>query len=432
MSARLFITGGRQLNGEVTVSGAKNVATKMLIASLLTDEPVILHNIPRLGDVEITAEICETVGAKLEFEGNTVRIHTPKITETTIGKLSRTNRIGVLALSPLLHRQGKASVPVVGGDDIGPRPVNFHLEALRLMGATISETDSGYHAEAKGLHGAVIDLAYPSVGATENIIFAAVLAKGRTIITNAAIEPEIVDIIKMLQQMGAIIEFRANRTIIIDGVPALSGVEYTIMPDRIEAASLGLLGIITDGDVLVKGTRQEDLITLLNTLRRVGASYSVEPTGIRFKRGGTALIGGEFETDTHPGFSTDWQQPLAVLLTQAQGLSVIHETVYEDRFGYTETLRGMGANIGVFSKCLGELPCRFKGKAQKHSAVINGATPLHKAKIVIPDIRAGMAHVLAALIATGESELTGVEHLMRGYDDLLGKLESVGAEFTLR
>lgn len=428
----LTITGGQPLRGEVAVSGAKNAATKMMIASLLTDQPVTLHNCPRIGDVDITAEICRVVGAKVEFNGGSVRLHTPKIVTPAVKRLPVRNRLSVLALSPLLHRAGKAAVPAVGGDLIGPRPVNFHLEALRQMGATIDETAKGYKAQAPRLQGAAIDLPYPSVGATENIILAAVLATGRTYIKNAAIEPEIIDLIKMLQQMGAIIEFRANRTIIVDGVDRLSGVEYTIMPDRMQAASFGLMAIATGGDILVKGARQDDLMTLLNTVRRIGATYSIEADGIRFRRDGGLLVGVEVETDTHPGFMTDWQQPLVVLLTQAEGMSVVHETVYEDRFGYTETLGKMGASIKVFNKCLGELPCRFSGQGQNHSAVIKGPTPLHAADIVIPDIRAGMAHVLAALVAEGSSKLTGIEHLLRGYEDLLGKLTAVGADFTAK
>ncbi len=190
------------------------------------------------------------------------------------------------------------------------------------------------------------------------------------------------------------------------------------------------MAIATGGEILVKGARQDDLMTLLNTLRRIGADYQIESGGIRFARIDGPLTGVELETDTHPGFMTDWQQPMVVLLTQAEGMSVVHETVYEDRFGYVETLKTMGASITTFNKCLGELPCRFNGEGYKHSAVIKGPTQLHATNIVIPDIRAGMAQVVAALIAEGTSKLTGLEHLLRGYEDLLGKLKSVGAEFS--
>jgi UDP-N-acetylglucosamine 1-carboxyvinyltransferase len=202
------------------------------------------------------------------------------------------------------------------------------------------------------------------------------------------------------------------------------------MPDRMEAASFGVAGIATGGDVLVEGARQDDMITFLNTLRRIGAEYEIEETGIRFHRGRRQLVGIELETDTHPGFMTDWQQPLVVLLTQAEGLSVIHETVFEDRFGYTSALQKMGANIGVFSKCLGEIPCRFKGKGHKHSAIVGGPTPLKGANFTMPDIRAGMAYVIAALTAEGQTTLTGVEHLVRGYGPrFTDKLAAIGASF---
>lgn len=429
MAQTLYITGGRPLHGEVTVSGAKNAVTKMMIAGLLTDEPVVFSNVPQIGDVDITTEICEATGAKVERNGDTLRIHAKTITDTSVKRLTSKNRISILALAPLLHRAKEAELPVVEGDKIGPRPVDYHIQALEEMGALITESENGYKASCEQLKGASITLPYPSVGATENIILAAVLASGRTMISNAATEPEILDLIKLLQRMGAIIEFRANRVIVIDGVKKLHGASYRVMPDRLEAASFAALAVATDGEITVKNAVQDDLSTFLNTLRRIGADYQVDDEGITFKRSGK-LQAAELETDTWPGFATDWQQPLVVVLTQAEGLSVVHETVYENRFGYTETLRDMGANIQIFTKCLGELNCRFKGQSHKHSAVIQGPSSLQATTIEIPDIRAGMAHVVAALIAEGTSTLTGVEHLLRGYDKFLQKLESVGAEFT--
>ncbi len=427
----LKITGGQPLSGEVKVSGAKNATTKMMIASLLTDEPVTLTNAPMIGDVEITAEICQRIGAKVEFSQNKIRLHTPEITETKIKRLSRQNRLSVLALSPLLTRAGQAELPIVGGDNIGPRPVDIHLSALRQMGAKIIESKDGYNATCSGFKGAKMTLRYPSVGATENIILAAVLAEGKTEIRNAGIEPEIFDLIKLLQQMGAIIEVRADRVVVIEGVKRLHGTTYRVMPDRLEAASFAMLAVATDGEILVKDAEQHHLITFLNTIRRLGADYWVEEGGIRFKRIGQPLKAINIETDTHPGFMTDWQQPLVVLLTQADGTSHLHETVYEDRFGYTEVLNRMGADIQIVTDCLGEIECRFKGQGQPHSAIIKGPTPLHGTTIEIPDIRAGMAQVIAALVASGESKLTGVEHLLRGYEDLLPKLESIGAQFSV-
>ncbi len=426
----LEVTGGQPLHGEVTVSGAKNAATKMMLAALLTDQPVVLHNCPLISDVRVAAEIIQAVGGEVRFDGNTATITAANLKAAKVPRTNIPNRLSVLAISPLLHRLGSVDLPTVTGDRIGPRPVDFHLHNLMAMGAAVEERGDRYVATTVGLVGTNLELPYPSVMATENALLAGVLAHGRTTIEGAAIEPEIVDLIKLLQKMGAIIEFRANRTIIIDGVVSLHGAEHHVMPDRLEAASFGLAAIATGGDVLVKEARQDDLITFLNTIRRIGADYIIEDGGIRFKRNGGPLQAIEVETDTHPGFATDWQQPLVVLLTQANGLSVIHETVHEDRFGYVETLTRMGANIGVYSKCLGELPCRYRGQLCKHSAVIEGPTPLHATEIEIPDLRAGMAHVLAALVATGTSRITGVAHLMRGYENLLDKLHAIGADFT--
>lgn len=422
-----LIKGGQSLKGRIRLSGTKNAATKMLVASLLTDEEVVLENCPDLGDVQITIELCKIVGSRVERNGNTVRIKTPKITNYRVKELSRKNRIPILALPPLIHRIGKGEVPVVGGDKIGPRPVNFHLNALKEMGAEVKETKTSYKAEADSLKGTNIKLDYPSVGATENIILAGVLAKGKTIISNAAVEPEIIDLIKMLQKMGAIIELGTNRKIYIEGVEKLHGATHQILADRNEAVSFAVMAIATNGDIFIENAPQENLITFLNAIRRIGGEFEVKKDGIRFFKKG-ALRPVEIETDTHPGFMTDWQQPTVVLLTQANGTSVIHETVYEDRFGYTKELNKMGADITVFTKCLGEKPCRFNERNHPHSAVIKGPTPLKASEMHIENIRAGCAHVIAALIAKGESKIYGIEHLERGYEDFEDKLLSVGAK----
>jgi len=421
-----IINGGYPLKGKIRLSGAKNAATKMMVASLLTDEEVVLENCPDLGDVQITSEICQMVGSKIKRNGSILSIKTPKITNYRVKELSRKNRISILALSPLLHRFGKAEVPIVGGDKIGPRPVNFHINALKEMGADIKETSSSYIAKAEKLKGVNIAFPYPSVGATENIILAGVLAKGRTKISNAAIEPEILDLIKLLQKMGAIIELGTDRKICIEGVEKLHGATHSILPDRNEAVSFAIMAIATNGDIFIEGAQQEILITFLNAIRKIGGEFEVKDNGIKFFRAGK-LKPIELETDTHPGYMTDWQQPLVVLLTQAEGTSVIHETVYEDRFGYTKELNKMGADITIFSKCLGEIPCRFNGKNHPHSAVIKGSTPLKGIEMEICDIRAGCAHVIASLIAKGESKISGIEHLDRGYENFEGKLLSLGA-----
>ncbi len=425
---QFIIQGGYPLKGKIRLSGTKNAATKMMVASLLTDEEVILKNCPDLGDVQITAELCEAIGGTVKRENDTLKIKTPKITNHLVKELSRKNRIPILALSPLLHRFGKAEVPIVGGDQIGPRPVNFHLNALKQMGAKIEETETAYKAEANGLKGINIKLPYPSVGATENIILAGVLANGKTTISNAAVEPEIVDIIKMLQKMGAKIELNAvNRKININGVEKLHGVTHYILSDRNEAVSFAVMALATDGDIFIEQAPRENLAAFLHIIQKINGGFKIEDNGIRFFRKGE-LKPVKIETDTHPGFMTDWQQPIVVLLTQDDGTSIVHETVYEDRFGYAEELRKMGANITISLECLGEKPCRFAKNGHPHSATIKGPTPLRGAEMEIENIRAGCAHIIAALIANGESKIGGVEHLDRGYENFEDKLLDLGAK----
>lgn len=427
----LSITGGKPLFGEITLSGAKNAASKMMIASLLTDETVEIENVPRQQETAITQEIITTVGAKVDWkDDHTLHTTTKAITSTSVRSLSRKNRISILALAPLLHRAGEAFVPLVGGDAIGPRPVNFHIDILKKMGAKIEEEKDGYHATIKKrLKGVLVELPYPSVGATETAILAGVLAEGRTTIRNAAVEPEIQELVMMLQNMGAIIQINAGRSMEIIGVEKLRGARVGVMPDRIEAASYACMALGTRGEIFVRGAEHQHMITFLNTVRRIGGEYEVVSDGIKF-RGTQSYKGIELETDTHPGFMTDWQQPLVVVLTQAKGISVVHETVYEERFGYTETLNKMGASISLFSNCLGEILCRFKGQNYRHSAVVTGPTQLHASEVEVPDIRAGLAFVVAALVAEGTSKLRGVEHLERGYEKLEEKLIGIGANLT--
>ncbi len=424
---KFLIRGGGPLNGRVRLAGAKNSINKLLVAALLTEEPVILENAPLNGETDIVVELCRSIGSHVEYSGHTIRIVTPEIKNPRVPELSRKNRIPILALGPLLVRGGMAEVPALGGDYLGHRPVNFHIAALEKLGATIEVTDSLYRARSDGLHGAAITLPYPSVGATENTILAAVRARGNTVISNAAIEPEIVDMVKMLQKMGAIIELGSDRAIYIEGVSELKGVTHRLIPDRIEAASFATMALAAGGEVIVEEALQEHLITFLNAVRRVGGEYEILPDGIRFFRA-SALKPLHIETDTHPGFMTDWQQPFAVLLTQAPGESIIHETVYDDRFGYTEDLRRMGASVTLIPQCLGSIPCRFSGKLYNHTALVRGATPLSAATIQMRDIRAGMAHIIAALIAEGVSEIAGVGEIDRGYERIDERIRALGAD----
>lgn len=424
---KIKVRGGKPLTGEIILAGAKNAATKMMVASILAEDAVTLEKFPRIGDTEITAELCEKIGTKIEYEPGFVHLYTPKILESKVTGLSRKNRLPILALGPLLARAGEAEVPILGGDKIGPRPVNLHIDALRAMGAEIEVTPTSYIGRApNGLKGAEINFPFISVGATENVILAAVLAKGKTKITNAALEPEVIDIIKLLQKMGAIIELGSSRDIYIEGVERLHGAQHSILPDRNEAVSFACLALGTRGNILVKGARQGHLITFLNVVRRLGGEYEVREDGIRFWRNGDLKPLRE-ETAEHPGFMTDWQQPLSVVLTQAKGKSEIHEAIYEDRFGYAKDLNNMGAKISVFNDCGDFSICRHAGKGFNHRAVIEGPTELKGANLVVRDLRAGIAHVIAALIADGDSEIDNIEELKRGYENIEERLIKLGA-----
>jgi UDP-N-acetylglucosamine 1-carboxyvinyltransferase len=440
---KFIVKGGKPLFGEIAVAGAKNAASKMFVASLLTEEPCIFKSVPAIGELEIVVELLRSIGSRVEIAGPTASVSTPEIKNNRVIQLSRRNRIPILALGPLLARTGEAEVPFLGGDKIGPRPVDIHLAGLEKLGAHIEATETSYHAWAPdGLHGAEIELRFPSVGATENILLAATLAKGKTVIKNAALEPEIIDLIKLLQKMGAIIELQPPRTIMIEGVPRLHGATQRVMPDRNEAVSFACLAIATNGRIKLKGAVQEHLITFLNAARRLGGEYEVDEDGIAFWRaqgnsgnsssgadgGKGILLPLDIRTDVHPGFMTDWQQPLAVLLTQAHGTSTIHETIYEDRFAYVNDLNQMGANIKVSAECPPNDPCRFAGKGLNHFATIVGPTPLESKNLIVRDLRSGMLDILAALVATGVSEIDGVEEIDRGYEIIDARLRQLGAE----
>jgi UDP-N-acetylglucosamine 1-carboxyvinyltransferase len=425
---KFIVKGGKPLEGEVTLSGAKNAATKMMLASLLTEEQCVFSNFPQIGDTEITGELCEKIGSVLHRSGSVMTLQTKEIKNNRVTELSRRNRLPILALGPLLARTGEAEVPVLGGDRIGSRPVDIHVEVLTAMGAEVRQTDAGYHARApRGLKGATIQLRFPSVGATETALLAAVLAKGTTIIKNAATEPEVMNLVSMLQNMGAIIELGADRVISIEGVGSLRGVHHRVIPDRNEAVSFACLAIATRGQVFVRDAIQEHLTTFLNVVRRLGGEYAVLKEGIMFYRDSEKMRSISIETETNPGFMTDWQQPLAVLLAEAEGDSQIHETIYEDRLGYTDDFNVLGGNIEVFTDC-GDFPiCRFANQNFRHRAVIHGPTSLRGGELKVRDLRAGWAALLIALVADGETVIEGVEEIDRGYADVDGRLLKLGA-----
>ncbi|WP_308440405.1 UDP-N-acetylglucosamine 1-carboxyvinyltransferase [Catellatospora citrea] len=433
----LIVSGGSPLKGEVRVRGAKNLVSKAMVATVLGESPSRMYDVPRIRDVEIVRGLLELHGVKVtngDLDGE-LRFDPSNVERAGIDEINvhaGSSRIPILLCGPLLHRLGHAFIPDLGGCHIGPRPIDYHLEALRRFGAVVDKTPEGLHLSAPdGLHGIKYELDYPSVGATEQILLTAVRAEGVTELSNAAVEPEIIDLICILQKMGAIIKVHTNRVIEIQGVPRLGGFSHRPIPDRIEAASWASAALATRGDITVKGARQADMTTYLNVFRSIGGEFEIDDNpvdgGIRFWHPGGDLRPVALETDVHPGFMTDWQQPLVVALTQANGLSVVHETVYEKRFGYTSALNQMGAHIQVFQDCLGGTPCRFGRMGFRHSAVIAGPAKLHATDLVIPDLRAGFSHLIAALAAEGTSRVHGVDLINRGYEDFEAKLAGLGA-----
>ncbi len=433
----LKIKGGKPLEGKVRAAGAKNAITKLLVASLLSDKRCTFYNVPNIAEVEVTVDLCREIGSEIHWDRaqGILEIVTKDLKTAYVPqRFSGSNRIPILMIGALLGRtDADIIVPTAGGCKIGKRPIDFHIAALEQLGAVIEyremKKEGAYLARAHhGLKGTLIELPFPSVGATENSILAAVRAKGTTIIKNAAVEPEIIDLILFLQKLGVTIGIDADRSIQIQQTNHFFEVEHHVITDRIEAASLALAGISTKGRVFVEGAQHHSMITFLNKLREVGAGFDVKKEGIEFFYQGPLKSGILVETDVHPGFLTDWQQPFVVLLTQAHGSSVVHETIYENRFGYTETLKQMGADIQTFTHCLGGKTCRFASHNFQHSIVIKGPTPLHSKEIAIPDLRAGFAYVLAALLAPETSQLSGLHYLDRGYEHIVEKLTALGAD----
>lgn len=424
------IEGGKPVTGEITCLGAKNFATKAMVAALLGNTPTHLTNVPPIGDTDITKDMLTAIGVTATNDGegglhlDPSTIRTPHIPIPDSGS----NRIPILLLSALLQRFESVSVPRLAGCKIGARNVNFHLNAISQFGGMVEETEAGFVAHRDGpLQGAHIDLPFPSVGATETCLYLSVLAQGRTIISNAAIEPEITELITMLRAMGAIIFTSPQREIRVEGVKRLTGTRMKILGDRIEAASWACLACASDGDITVHGIRPEILGNFLSYFQQVGGGFELlAPTSIRFFRK-SPLKATHIETDVYPSFSTDWQQPFAILLTQAKGISIIHETVYEKRFGYLEALNLLGARTQLTHDCLGGLPCRYRGANHQHSATIIGPTPFTAPNdpIAIPDLRAGLAYIIAAAIAEGTSVVTGIPFLERGYGDIVPRLAAM-------
>jgi UDP-N-acetylglucosamine 1-carboxyvinyltransferase len=421
MSSTFHVRGGRPLDGEITVRGAKNLVSKAMVAALLGTSPSVLRSVPDISDVRIVSNLLSIHGVKIEHdvEGGELRLDPSNVERAHVADIDAhagSSRIPILFCGPLLHRLGEAIIPDLGGCRIGDRPINYHLDVLRSFGAHVDKREMGIHITApNGLKGTKIHLEYPSVGATEQVLLTAVRAQGVTELVNAAVEPEIEDLIAVLQKMGAIISLQTDRTITIEGVDELGGYEHRALADRIEAGSWACAALVTKGSVFVRGAQQKPM--------------AIREDGIRFFHPGTPLRAIALETDVHPGFMTDWQQPLVVALTQADGISILHETVYENRLGFTSALNDMGARIQVYRECLGGSSCRFGRSNYNHSAVVSGPKALHAADITVPDLRGGFSYLIAALGAEGVSTIRGIGLIDRGYESFRDKLTALGAEF---
>jgi UDP-N-acetylglucosamine 1-carboxyvinyltransferase len=409
----LRITGGAQLMGEICVSGSKNAALPEMAAAFLTTGRVTLHNVPRVSDTAVMAEIIRELGGHAEGEG-TVMIDTGAAVRSDVpDELGRRMRATIVLLGALLARFGKARVPRPGGDDIGARRVEQHLRGLRQMGAHINETQHEIVATADRLRGERIVFDLPTVTGTENILLAAVKAEGRTEIFNAAREPHVQDLCRLLVKMGARIEGIGTERLIVDGTSELRGAEHTVVADYLEAGTYAIAVAATGGELRIDCTQPEDLQVMLLKLEQAGAHVETGQDWFRVGREPrTQLRPIDMSTWTFPGFPTDLQAQYMALMTQADGESVISEYVHENRFQHVRELAKMGAGITV--------------EGRLH-AIVHGPCRLHGTEVAIPDIRSGAALVVAGLCAKGDSLLRNVWHLERGYEDMVGKLASVGA-----
>jgi len=408
---RFMIIGGNPLKGTIRVSGSKNAALPILAASLLVDDECCIRGVPRLRDVEVMKDVLTYLGADVSWEKNDIRVDARNLQGYEVSEeLMRKMRASNLVLGSLMGRFGQAKISYPGGCNIGSRPMNLHLKGLRAMGVEINEKFGYITARAKELSGAEIHLDLPSVGATENIMMAAVLAKGTTVIRNAAKEPEIVDLQNFFNRMGAKIKGAGTDSIKIEGVKRLYGNEHTIIPDRIEAGTHIIAGAITQGDLTVTNIIPEHVEPLTAKLKDAGISLEIGDDWVRVIAGGRPKA-VDVKTLPYPGFPTDMQPQIMALLTLAEGTSVITETVFENRFKHVMELRRMGADIRV----------------EGQTAIVKGVPRLSGACVEVSDLRAGAALVLAAMAAENGSVLELVEHIDRGYERLENKYNAVGA-----
>ncbi len=412
---RFLIEGGVRLEGEVAVSGAKNAALKLIAASLMAPGRTTLHNVPRISDVDTMRAVLDGLGASSDFSDHTLEVDAASIDSYTAPyELVRQMRASIVVLGPLVARFGEAEVSAPGGCNLGLRKFNYHLDGLRSLGAEV-DLDHGFiRASApRGLHGAEVYFEYPSVGATENVMMAATLANGTTIIENCAREPEIVDLAEFLNAMGARVAGAGTGRIVIEGVEELSPVEYSVVPDRIEAGTFLMAAAATGGDVTVKNAVPRHLKMEMEKLREMGVDVTATEDGILARVDDPAdLSGVDVSTLPFPGFATDLQAQMMVLLTRASGAGIITENVYENRLQVAEELNRMNAGIDLFGG---------------HRALVRGPKQLSGTIVQSPDLRGGAALVMAGLVAEGTTAVDGARHILRGYEDFEEKLSGLGA-----
>lgn len=411
---RIIIKGGRPLAGTVRVSGAKNAVLPIIAATLLCEGECVIQNVPRLKDVQVMLDVLKNLGARVSWEGDVLRIDTSVISSNEVPEeLMREMRASNLFLGPLLARFGRARISQPGGCNIGSRPMDLHLKGIKILGARIVKHAGYIMAEVPDLSGGEVYLDVPSVGATENIMMTAVLARGTTLIRNAAKEPEIVDLQNFLNNAGATVKGAGTGTIRIDGVACLGGARHEVIPDRIEAGTHLVAAAVTGGDVTVTNVIPEHVEPVIAKLREAGVEVTVKDDTVRVRALGRARA-VDVKTMPHPGFPTDMQAPFMAFLCLCGGTSVVHETIFEDRFKHVPELLRMGADI----------------KVEGQTAIITGAVHLSGAKVQATDLRAGAALVLAGLAAEGTTVVEQPNHIDRGYEDLVGKYQKLGAIIT--
>lgn len=432
---KFVVVGGNKLVGSLRVSGAKNVALKALVAASLTSDEVVIHNVPLIADIFSMIEILKELGVSVVLEGHSIKIQADHLTSHAIPlDLAAKARTSFLFIAPLLARNKQAVIPNPGGCRLGARPIDRIIDGIKEMHVDITyHSDDGYfHAKTEGLQAVSYTFDKNTHTGTETMILAAILAKGTTVLENAAQEPEIDELIVLLNEMGGRIKRTAKRQITIEGVEKLHGATYTIKADRNEIVTFALAAILTKGDVFIEEVDLVDLESFLHMLDKTGAGYEKKANGIRFFYKGT-LAPTDVTTGIYPGFMTDWQAPWAVLMTQAHGISTIHETVFENKLGYVHDLKRMGAKMTLFNPTLSnpEEIYNFNlvddDESYFHAVKIEGVTLLHNAVVKTLDIRAGAAVVLAALIAKGETTIHGVYKIERGYEDFEKRLKNLGA-----